>query len=406
MKQTGDLNLVKKINTSVVLHFLRNDSPISRSRIAELSGLTKATVSNLIQDLMNNHLVYEIGAGQSSGGRKPMMLIFRQTAGYAIGIDVGVNYIAAALTDLQGEIVDEYRIVHHHSSPEEILALLKQAIHEMIRRAPTSPYGVIGIGIGIPGICDEQGNVLFAPNLGWKDVPLQTWLEAEFQLPIVIDNEANAGALGEKQFSVARAIDHLVYLSMSMGIGAGFIFKGELYRGATGFSGELGHVSIRQDGPACSCGNYGCWELYASEQALLENAKLLIEQQAHQALTPTGATDANLTELSLEYLIDQAEAGNDQVVGLFKQLGHDIGVGLVGVIHSFNPQHIIIGGRLVAAERWIKPTINAVIESRAMTYPRSQLTVEFSRLTTRSTILGACSFVIAKFFASTKITTD
>jgi predicted NBD/HSP70 family sugar kinase len=388
MKQTGDLNLVKKINKSLVLDVLRHHSPVSRSRIAQLTGLTKATVSNLVNEFVEHQLAYEVGAGVSSGGRKPMMLLFHQVAGYAIGVDLGVNYIAAILTDLRGVIVEEYRISHTNTSLEDVIHAVKATIREMIRRTPTCPFGVIGIGIGIPGICDEHGTIGFAPNLGWSNIPLQHWIEEEFQLPVVIDNEANAGAVGEQQFTQGEPIDHLVYLSMSMGIGAGLIFKGELYRGATGFSGELGHMSVMHNGPKCNCGNLGCWELYASEHALLDKAQRIFSEPG----------------LTLEALMAKAEQRNPQALELFNELGRNIGVGLVSVIHSFNPQHIIIGGRLAAAQKWIEHALTQVIQQRTMTYPLTQLQVQFSQLETRSTLLGACFFVISKFIASTKVT--
>ncbi|MBP1964774.1 ROK family transcriptional regulator [Paenibacillus aceris] len=389
MKQTGDLNLVKKINKSIVLHHIRTDSPISRARIAEITGLTKATVSSLVNELIESNLVDEIGAGESSGGRKPMMLLFNGTAGYAIGVDLGVHDILAVLTDLTGKVISEKRVLHDNASVEAVIQLLKKTIRELIDSAPESVYGIIGIGIGVPGICDEDGNLLFAPNLGWENVPLQKYIEDTFNIPVVIDNEANAGAVGEKQFGAGKDTANLVYISIGIGIGAGIIIKGELYRGATGFSGEIGHISIQHDGPKCRCGSLGCWELYASEHALLEQARQELGEPAQ-----------------LDTLLIKAEAGDKTVIALFERLGYYLGVGVVNIINGYNPEFIILGGRLAGAEKWLmKPLLN-LLEKRSLPHPRKLLNVEFSQLSDRSTVLGAASFAVAKFFASTTVSVD
>ncbi|MDF2959075.1 MAG: family transcriptional regulator [Paenibacillus sp.] len=387
MKQTGDLNLVKKINKSIVLEHIKQHAPVSRAKIAELTGLTKATVSTLVNELIVSSMVYEIGTGASSGGRKPMMLLFNQAAGFAVGVDLGVGQISAVLTDLQGEIIEEYKAVHNNASVDSVINTLIACIREMIRRAPQSPYGIIGIGIGIPGISDDQGNVLFAPNLGWENVPLQQQVEQEFNIPVVIDNEANAGAVGEKQFGAGKTASHLIYVSISSGIGTGVIIKEELYRGVSGFSGEMGHLSIELNGKACPCGNVGCWELYASEQALVEEARKRLKEPS----------------MDLESLARRAGEGEQGAIELFEQTGRYLGIGLVNVINCFNPELIIIGGSMVKAKDWLLPPILSVMEKRSLPFPRAQLSIEFSGLGGRSTLLGAASFAISGFFASTKV---
>ncbi|NOU96373.1 ROK family protein [Paenibacillus sp. LMG 31456] len=387
MKQTGDLNLVKKINKSIVLEHIKDNAPVSRAKIAELTGLTKATVSTLVNELIESRMVYEIGTGASSGGRKPMMLLFNQAAGYAVGVDLGVSQISAVLTDLKGEIIEEYQTAHNNESIDSVISKLIACIRETIQRAPDSPYGVVGIGIGIPGISDDQGNVLFAPNLGWQDVPLQQRVEQEFEIPVVIDNEANAGAVGEKQFGSGKNVSHLIYVSISSGIGTGVIIKEELYRGVSGFSGEMGHLSIELNGRACRCGNVGCWELYASEQALVDEAR----------------KQWNDPSVDLKSLAQRASNGEQGAIELIQQTGRYLGIGLVNVINCFNPELIIIGGSIVSAKEWLLPPILSMMKQRSLPFPRAQLSIVFTELEGRSTLLGAASFAISRFFASTKV---
>lgn len=391
MKLTGDLNLVKKINKSIVLELLQKHSPISRASVAKTTGLTKATVSTLVAELMDEHLLYELGTGKSSGGRKPVMLVFRQDAGYAVGVDLGVNYIHAVLTDLQGGIVQERRTrLKDVPSSQKVLAELKESLHRLIALAPASPYGIVGIGIGVPGITDDKGTVLFAPNLGWRNVPLQQLLEEEFKVPVAIDNEANAGAVGEKEFGAGREAANLIYISIGIGIGTGIILRNELYRGASGYSGEMGHISIQADGKPCRCGNVGCWELYASENALLEEAARLL---------PEGKRD-------LEELTALAEAGDETAVELFARTGRYLGVGITSIINIFNPELIIVGNRFAEAERWLMPSIRQVIDSRSLPYHRESMELVFAGLGQRSCVAGAASLAVSRFFAERKVNMD
>lgn len=273
INRTWNQHVVKKENKSLVLETILEFSPISRADIAKQTGLNKGTVSSLVNELLEEQLIYESGSGVSSGGRRPVMLLFKQEAGYAIGIDIGVNYILGILTDLQGDICHEKTIHFNHLTYEEITKELFHVIDSLISSMPSSHYGVVGIGIGVPGIISTDGQILLAPNLNWKSKNLKGLLEDHYHLPVHIENEANAGAYGEKRFGAGKESDNIIYVSVGIGIGVGLILNGKLYKGNNGFSGELGHMTIEADGIKCRCGNQGCWELYASEQALIHNAE-------------------------------------------------------------------------------------------------------------------------------------
>ncbi|MFM9327404.1 ROK family transcriptional regulator [Paenibacillus mesotrionivorans] len=411
MKITGDLNLMKKINKSIVLELLRKASPLSRAEVAKTTGLTKATVSTLVAELMEENLLYEIGTGESSGGRKPVLLVFRQDAGYAIGVDLGVRDIHAVLTDLKGTIVHETRSsLRGMDTPEQVLGRLKDCLRRLMNKAPASPYGVVGIGVGVPGITDDKGTVLFAPNLGWRNVPLQSLLEAEFKVPVIIDNEANAGAVGEKEFGIGRDVSNLIYISVGIGIGSGIILKDELYRGASGYSGEMGHFTVHADGRPCRCGNVGCWELYASEQAILAEAEALLSPDAADdgsGAETAAEADDSATEVprqaELEALASLADSGNEAAQELFRRTGRYLGVGVVNIINTFNPELIIIGNRFTLAERWLAPSVREVIQERALPYHRERLRLEFAGLGLRSSVAGAASFAVSGFFADRQV---
>ncbi|MDQ6421193.1 ROK family transcriptional regulator [Paenibacillus sp. LHD-117] len=370
------------MNTSIVLEAVLKHAPLSRAQISELTGLNKATVSSLVQDLIDAHLVREIGPGESSGGRKPVILLFNEKAGYAVGIDLGVNYIRGILSDLEGGVVAE-RYRELRPQQELPLHLLMDCIDELTKQAPDSPYGIVGIGVGVPGIVDDQGTILFAPNMKLRQVALKRMLQERYGLPVTIDNEANAGAQGEQKYGAGRGIRNQIYVSVGIGIGTGIILNKELFKGASGFSGELGHLSIQFDGKPCSCGNRGCWELYASENSLLEQA-------------------AELGFDSLEQLLDAASAGDERVQSLFRKIGSYLGVGVANIVNVFNPDVVIIGNRMSRGAEWLGPAIQEAVDARTLPYHRAQLRILFAELQEHSAVRGAAYYAINEFFAKVK----
>ncbi|WP_433946033.1 ROK family protein [Paenibacillus sp. SN-8-1] len=398
---TGDQFLVKQINSSIVLDLIRTHSPISRAAVSAKSGLNKGTVSSLVNQLIENGLVEELGQGESSGGRKPVMLSFNQRAGYAIGIDLRIDMASAVLTDLQGSIVQQIESSLESIDSNLVYAVLSRMIRELIASAPESHYGVVGIGVGVPGIVDDNGTVLFAPNLHWKNVNLGGWLREAFQIPVVIDNEANAGAQGEKAFGAGKDRDHLIYLSVSHGIGTGIVINQDIYKGVSGYSGEAGHTTIEADGKPCSCGNYGCWELYASERALLEEARQ--SDTVHEAAK---AYILDGDDLRLEHLVQLAESGNEEARRILKNNGHFLGIGIANIINIFNPELIIIGNRIALAEPWIADEIRETVARRALPYHKDKAQIEFSHLNMGATVIGAASLALTQFFDKMRVSVE
>ncbi|MFC4321167.1 ROK family transcriptional regulator [Litchfieldia salsa] len=386
MQLTWNQQVVKRNNKSLVLQMIKEQTPLSRAEISQRTGLNKSTVSSLVTELLDDELVYETGPGESSGGRRPVMLLFNHIAGYSIGIDIGVNYLLGILTDLQGKIISEKNIPLHELDYKKVMNQVNQMITHLIDMAPTSRYGVVGIGIGVPGIVDEKGEILLAPNLGWKDTLIKEELEETFQLPVIIENEANAGAYGEMRFGAGQLFENITYISASIGIGVGFILKSELYRGKNGFSGESGHMMIDMNGRKCSCGRNGCWEAYASEHALLNEAKQLLK-----------------VDLTLEQLIDEGKKANPEVIALFKRVGQYLGIGITNLVNTLNPQQVIIGNRMSMAKEYLQETVNYTILEQSLPFHHKNLSIQFSELTIYSAALGVSAFVVENFFITEEL---
>jgi predicted NBD/HSP70 family sugar kinase len=397
MTLTGDQFLVKEINKTVVLETIRQHSPISRAEVCKTTGLNKGTVSNLVNDLMESHFVYETGPGESSGGRKPVILMFNNRAGFAIGINLQVHLISAVLTDLQGTIIERIEVPLNTISQDEIYEQLLHLIQGLISKAPESPYGMVGIGVGFPGTIDENGTVLIAPNLKWKNVPLQKMLEHDFSLPVVVYNEARVGAQGETEFGLGKDSTNMLYISIDYGIGTGIMINKELYKGHLGFSGEAGHTTFDINGELCECGNVGCWQHYASIRPLLNQAAQIDEITKH--LHRFGKTC-----LDMEFLIQLAKEENINVIQLFANIGKNIGIGISNLVRILNPELVIIGGKMAVAEKWLIEPITQMVIERASLYYENQLQIRFSQLGEDSTVLGAASFAISQLVKKTMVT--
>lgn len=381
MKITGDQQLIKKMNKSIVLDTIRQRQPLSRADISAGIGLNKATVSSLVSELIDSRLVTEIGPGESSGGRKPTLLLFNKQAGFAIGVDIRVSDLLAVLVDLEGNVIREKSVPLTDFTPENVVDQIGKTIRLLSRRLPDSPYGIVGIGIGVPGLVDETSRVVSAPNLGWDNVDLAGALAEEFGGNLHIDNEANAGAIGEKLYGAGRDSQNLIYLSIGVGIGSGIIVGGALYRGTSNFSGEVGHMTVAEDGPLCRCGNRGCWETLASEKALLDRAAGIWQDH-----TP-----------GLEQILDAGKRGDKQALDLLNEIGSQLGVGLANLVNILNPELIVIGNRLSLAGELFEEAMLQTIKNRSLSYHRKKTHVDFAKLGIRSTALGAASMPITAF---------
>lgn len=378
-------NKTKQNNKMSILELAMEIPKVSRVEISEKLGLTRATVSNLTEELIKDDLLTQVGQGKSSGGRKPAILSLNENAGYTIGIDIGVNYIYGILTDLKGTILSsrnfKYRSENKTENNSTLISIIDSFIYEMDK---DTRYGLVGIGIGIPGILKQTGEIIRTPNINWLESNIKHNLESKYEVPVYMENEANAGALGELFFGKVKSIDDFIYISIGIGIGVGVIFDKNLFKGSTGFSGEVGHITIERDGIKCKCGNYGCWELYASESFIYKN---------FDSIYP----DNKVFETTKDLILSINLAKNDEdAESVFKELGDNIGIGLATIINIFNPKKVIIGTRIDAS--LIENDIKKSAQKRALPELFEQTKIYVSNNKQVSTTLGLSGQLIRTFF--------
>ncbi|ATY85123.1 ROK family protein [Kyrpidia spormannii] len=392
---TGDQNFIKQLNRSVVLDAIRRHSPLSRTDIADLTGLNKATVSNLVRELQTEHLVQDVGEGRSHGGRRPQLLVFRKDAGYVLAGQLDVHYLLMALTNLDGQVVWKRRVSLPPNPSVDQVTETAAAISREAEGAVdgTAPYGIIGVGLGIPGIVDHKnGMILRAPNLNWTDVPFRTLLSAKTGRPVVIDNDANCGAIAELRYGFGRDTANLLYVSIGTGIGVGIVADGRLYRGGRGSAGEFGHTSLYPDGPQCTCGNRGCWELYASVSAL---SRVFRQKRGGTAGWPYDPS--SWEELSaIKHLTDR---GDRHALDALHHVGEYLGVGVSSLIQGLNPEAVIIGNDMALFGPSLLAVIRQEVRKRVFPFNQDHLILDVSRLGEDSVLIGASAMVVEQFFA-------
>lgn len=322
----GSQELIHDINSKLILTHIINDGPISRATLARKLGLTKATISNIVQQLINKNLIIESGNDNTSRGRKPILLTFNSFCGYVITIDLEKEYITIMTSYLNGE---DAKITHYpnNKSSDEIVDYLKALITHTLNSLSQSFYNVVGICIGIHGVV-HNNQIIFTPYLPYTNIDLVTPIETRFSIPVYLENEANLSIIGEKSFHYNYP--NMMGISIHSGIGLGIIINDEIFSGYAGHAGELGHTIIEIDGLPCPCGNRGCFEQYASELALiLKFAKV-----------------KNVSHATIEMLIESYANKDVETILLVEEFIKYLSIGINNLLNIFNPEIIVINSRL------------------------------------------------------------
>lgn len=366
---------IKQFNTNKILKILRNNITISRSDIAKHSNLNKATVSTIIHDLIKEDLVFDLGPGDSNGGRKPHLLKFNPNKKYVIGIDIGVNNIQCIIMNLAFDEIWSKQIYPVDHQLTSITIEIDNLLKSFFKSTDIKYSDIIKIGVAVPGTVSQKGEIIHAPNLNWKNIILENELsDIANQIPIEVYNEANAGALGERINYKNSNIEHLVYVSIGIGIGTGIIINGELYEGSYGLAGEFGHNVIKNGGKICHCGRKGCWEMYASEQSIYDE----VEKR--------GIT---LKEKNIANILLLLENKNPEMLSLIRDISSHVIVGVKNIIRAINPGLIIIGDKIKYLKNYLE--IPQYIENTK---------IVFSNEDRSSTILGMVSVINERYLTN------
>jgi glucokinase-like ROK family protein len=392
--QTADQESIRKVNTSLVLNALRLHAPISRAELAAITKLNRSTISNIVNGLIEDGLVLELDAMESKIGRPGIALALRPEGGAVVGVEIGVGFISIILTDFVAHILWRESSEFSPEKPQiEIISETEKLIDQAISFAEEKHLRLLGMGLGVPGLVNVQkGELLFAPNLGWRDVPLRLMWSQRFNLPLYVENEANLGALGEYYFGVGRDIDNFIYLSSGVGLGGGVIINGKLFKGGRGFAGEIGHIQRDPQGELCGCGRQGCWETQVGPRAVLQRVKRSIEAYPGNPLAKY--VNGDLKNLTFHQVVDCALQGDQLCRSALEEVGKDLGTGIADLANIFNPQMVVIGGVFSYAREIILPVLENTISNETLTAVKEDLSVKFSEHGADACVLGAIAVVL------------
>lgn len=331
---TGNRDLIRAINRSHVLNAIKAYGPIGRADIARRTSLSPATVTSITAKLISQNLVLEKSAGDSSGGRPPILLIINPKGGYVVGIKLTENQAICALTDLEAMILAKSSMPLSAHDPTLVVEDLARMVLSFIRDQRITRKQLLGVGVGLAGIVDAEAGILRqSPIYGWNNVPLRDMLQSKLHIPVYIENDVNTLTLTERWFGPGQGIDNFLTVTVGRGVGLGIVANGQFYRGQTGGAGEFGHITMNPDGPLCACGKHGCLEAYVGDPGLIRSA---------QELAAKGKLSAPVR--TVDDLLLLAQRGDVNAIRVFDQAGRMLGMGIANLINLFNPKKIIISG--------------------------------------------------------------
>ncbi len=377
--------LLKRHNLSLVLRQIATSCKLSRAQLAARTGLTKATVSTLADVLMDAGLIVERDPERGLIGRpgSPLSLNPRGPAG--LGIEINVDYVSCCVVDLTGSVRFRRTIVGDNRllRPEDVLRLAVRAASLLWRQADAAGLTVLGIGVGVPGLVDFDGVLHRAPNLlDWQGIPLAEVVADMLGRPlrsVYCDNEANLAALGERWFGGKEDLRDFVLVSGEIGVGAGIVIGGELFRGVRGLGGELGHVTVDPNGPRCSCGARGCLERVAGQEALLAATGLPAKARTGRA-SPSG---------SVVEIVQQAITGEPRTLLALAQAGTALGIALSAFLNVLDLPTVVLGGFYAELAPWLIGPVTAELHDRVVNHSWSPTKVVVSSLGGEASVRGA-----------------
>jgi N-acetylglucosamine repressor len=360
----------KQHNRDLVLRTIFNNETVSRAEAARVTSLTRTTVSDVVNGLLAEGLVEEVGRGESIGGKSPILLRVVADSRYLMGLNLGQEKFIGAIVNLRGEIKEMVEVPVHDDNGQNALEAVSQIISRLVR---TKLKPIVAIGVGAPGLVNtREGVVLNAVNLDWQDLPLGQLLQKKFKIPVSILNDSQATAIGEYVYSGKADEGNLIVVNVKHGIGAGILINGRLFQGDGGGAGEIGHVVVQENGDLCRCGKHGCLETVSSAHAVLRHLNMTSIDQVQSAL----------------------EAGDANARRIVTKGAHYLGISLANLIGTLNIQKIVLTGDMTRlGNAWLDVVISSM-QSAALSRLSENTKVELGVLDYRACILGASAHLL------------
>jgi predicted NBD/HSP70 family sugar kinase len=397
--QPADQLTVRRNNLALVLRLLHDEGPRSRASVANETGLNKATVSRLVAELIDRGLVRELGlVNERRRGRPPTLLELDGRHVAALGLELNVDFITAIAIDLGGRVIfQRTRAIDAATAPRhQTLRALASMVRQTVEAVSTSCNTIAGITVAVPALVDvDAGAITFAPNLHWSNVDVGSRVASALgsTVNVSVDNDANLGAFAEYRVGKHAGTANLIYITGQTGVGGGIVVDGRLLRGASGFSGEVGHMHVMEGGPQCGCGRFGCWEALVGLRPLLREAVpdvLAMVDAAHTRVGP---------EEKVAHVVRRAEAGDTRVLAALQRHGRWLGTGLATLVNVFNPEVVILGGFFRDVAPWMLDEAEETMRALSIAPDAGGCQLSVSTLGFSAAALGAAIHTAERVFA-------
>ncbi|MCX6083052.1 MAG: ROK family protein [Chloroflexi bacterium] len=381
--------LVKKINKFTVLDLIRfTPGGISRAELAQRMDLSRAAMTLIVNDLLDSKVIHETELRTKKNGRPPIILEVNSTRGLVMGIDMGASHISIIMTDFGAQVIDEIEVPFSIADgPELCIRQADTLVSNLLKKNNATIQDIYAIGLGVPGPIDSQAGMVYAPPLmpGWDGYPIQQYLQEKWGLPVSLNNDSELGALGEWAYGVGRGENHLAYIKVGSGVGCGLLLNGQIYHGATGSAGEIGHLTIVENGPLCDCGNSGCLETLAGGKAIARQARDAILSGQRTLLTGMGPIEL----LTARDVTSAARRGDLVSQNIIASAGRYLGIAIAGLVNLFNPQTIVVGGGVAQVGDLLLQPIRDTVTQRSLKASARTVKINTAVLRRHSSGMGA-----------------
>ncbi len=381
-----------------VLRLIWQERAISRAEIARRADLSRSTVSEVVDSLLPTGLVTEGGPGESLGGRRPIVLNFEDGACCILGVEVGASHVAVAMTDLRGQVLD-WQHRHHpvRTDPAGTRELVAELCDAALKSRRNAARTLVGIGIAVASPVDPKHPFALSEVVlpEWKGQSGLETLGERYGVPVMVDNDANLGALAEHWWGAGRGVHHFAYVKVGTGVGSGHVIDGEVYRGATGFAGEIGHMSIDPNGEPCVCGLRGCLATHVGSPALVKRAVALLPEYPASSLSKD--------RMTLEAIEAAALAGDQLATRVVRDAAEYLGIAIAGMLNLMNPSVVIVGGGITQlGDRFLEP-LRETVGQRTRVNSGAASSILMSELGPQTVAVGAASLVLKEALANPRL---
>ncbi|MER7109504.1 ROK family transcriptional regulator [Streptomyces sp. NPDC000229] len=385
METPGSQTSLHRANLERVVRAVRMAGSLTQAEIARTTGLSAATVSNIVRELKDGGTV-EV-TPTSAGGRRARSVSLSGDAGIVIGVDFGHTHLRVAVGNLAHQVLaEEAEPLDVDASSEEGFGRAEALVKRLIAATGIGQDKVVGVGLGVPGPIDVSSGTLGSTSIlpGWTGINPSEELAGRLGVPVYVDNDANLGALGELVWGGGRGVKDLAYIKVASGVGAGLVIDGQIYRGPGGTAGEIGHITLDESGPVCRCGNRGCLETFTAARYVLP-----LLQPSHGA------------DLTMERVVQLAREGDPGCRRVIGDVGRHIGSGVANLCNLLNPSRVVLGGDLAEAGELVLGPIRESVSRYAIPSAARQLSVAPGALGGRAEVLGALALVLSEMGDST-----